>query len=250
MGSACDKREGLIGSSPSGQLQPMPTSPYGGAMPSSPIGGVRLYDATLAPAAVLRGKTVELRPLVAGDYDAWRAAIEANAESRREYDSDENGVLTRVATSKDTFEDHLAQLDALARDDRSYDFGIWRDGQLRGEAHLGAVLRGPTNSAMLGLWIDEELWGQGLAREVFVVLAQFGFEELGLHRIEAFVSPDNAAVRAALEKLVIRHEGTSQRLRFNGGRWQDQERYAITAEEWDERREELREAWVGTGGAG
>jgi ribosomal-protein-alanine N-acetyltransferase len=244
MGSACTKREGLIGTSPSGQLQPMPTSPYGAAMPSSPVGGVRLYDATLAPAAVLRGKTVELRPLVAADHQVWRAAIEANAESRREYDSDDDGVVAHVATSKDAFEEYLAQLDAQASNDRSYHFGIWRDDQLRGEAHLGGVLRGPTNSAILGLWIDEELWGQGIAREVFVVLSQFGFEELGLHRIEAFVSSDNAAVIAALEKLGIRHEGTSQRLRFNSGQWHDQERYAITAEEWDERRGELQEAWA------
>jgi ribosomal-protein-alanine N-acetyltransferase len=43
-------------------------------------------------------------------------------------------------------------------------------------------------------------------------------------------------VKGALRKAGIRSEGVAQRLREVNGEWRDHERYAITLEEWEERR--------------
>ena len=46
-----------------------------------------------------------------------------------------------------------------------------------------------------------------------------------------------------MEKLDIRDEGVAVRYLEINGTWEDHVRYAITAEEWAERREELIAAW-------
>jgi ribosomal-protein-alanine N-acetyltransferase len=47
-----------------------------------------------------------------------------------------------------------------------------------------------------------------------------------------------------MEKLEIRDEGTALRFLEINGIWEDHVRYAITAEEWNERRDELAQRWL------
>ena len=47
-----------------------------------------------------------------------------------------------------------------------------------------------------------------------------------------------------MEKLALREEGVALRYLEINGEWEDHVRYAITAEEWDERRQELQQAWL------
>ena len=81
--------------------------------------------------------------------------------------------------------------------------------------------------------------GHGLAPEATVVVLRFAFEELALHRIEVAIVPRNRASRRVVEKLELREEGVALRYLEIDGRWEDHVRYAITSEEWADRREEL-----------
>ena len=108
--------------------------------------------------------------------------------------------------------------------------------------------RSSFQNAYVGYWIDEALAGRGLMPEAVVVLARFAFEELGLHRLQISIIPRNAASRRVPEKLGLRDEGIAVRYLEINGIWEDHVRYAITAEEWDERREELERSWLGPGG--
>jgi ribosomal-protein-alanine N-acetyltransferase len=47
-----------------------------------------------------------------------------------------------------------------------------------------------------------------------------------------------------MEKLGIRDEGIALRYLEIDGAWEDHVRYAITTEEWTERRDELERAWL------
>ena len=121
-----------------------------------------------------------------------------------------------------------------------YGFGIFVDGNFGGEINLSSVQRGPFQSAYVGYWIDEKHAGNGYCPEAVVVLCRFVFEELHLHRVQIAIIPRNAASRRVVEKLDLRDEGVAVRyLEINGG-WEDHVRYAITAEEWAERRDELK----------
>ena len=58
------------------------------------------------------------------------------------------------------------------------------------------------------------------------------------------IIPRNRTSRRVVEKLGIRDEGVAVRYLEINGVWEDHVRYAITAEEWDERRDELEPGWL------
>ncbi len=65
-----------------------------------------------------------------------------------------------------------------------------------------------------------------------------------MHRLQISIIPRNRASRRVAEKLELRSEGVAHRYLEINGTWEDHIRYAITAEEWAERRGELLAAWV------
>ena len=79
--------------------------------------------------------------------------------------------------------------------------------------------------------------------ESVVVVCRFSFEELQLHRLQISIIPRNKASRRVVEKLNIREEGVAERYLEINGKWEDHVRYAITSEEWQERRDELLTTW-------
>ena len=79
--------------------------------------------------------------------------------------------------------------------------------------------------------------------EAVVVALWFSFEHAGLHRVQISIIPRNTASRRVVEKLGLREEGTALRYIEINGVWEDHLRFAITAEEWRQRRDELLAAW-------
>ena len=77
-----------------------------------------------------------------------------------------------------------------------------------------------------------------------MLVARFAFEELHLHRVQIAIIPRNTNSRRVMEKLGLRDEGIAVRYLEINGVWEDHVRYAITAEEWDDRREDLLTTWV------
>ena len=75
-------------------------------------------------------------------------------------------------------------------------------------------------------------------------MARFAFEDLALHRLQIAIIPRNRASRRVVEKLNLREEGVALRYLEIDGVWEDHVRYAITVEEWVERREDLLNTWV------
>jgi len=125
-----------------------------------------------------------------------------------------------------------------------YGFGIFVGGRFVGELTLSSIQRGPFQSASIGYWVDQAWAGQGLVPEAVVVTLRFAFEMLGLHRVEISIIPRNTASRRVVEKLDLRLEGVSERFLEIDGEWEDHVRYAMTAEEWQQRRLPLLAAWL------
>jgi ribosomal-protein-alanine N-acetyltransferase len=92
--------------------------------------------------------------------------------------------------------------------------------------------------------VDQALAGRGYVVEGVVAILRYGFESLGLHRMEAAIVPRNRASRRIAEKLGLREEGTSPRFLQIQGVYEDHVRYAITREEWDSRAAELAANWL------
>ena len=92
--------------------------------------------------------------------------------------------------------------------------------------------------------IDQRLAGNRYVPEAVVVLLRFAFEQLHLHRVEICIVPRNANSRRVVEVLALREEGVALRFLEINGVWEDHIRYAITAEEWQERSPALTANWL------
>jgi len=64
-----------------------------------------------------------------------------------------------------------------------------------------------SNRAMLGYDLAHGYWGQGIASEAVPAIIRFGFEQMGLNRIEASTIADNHESRQMLERLEFTLEG-------------------------------------------
>lgn len=193
----------------------------------------------------LLGRRVLLRALDAGDFEQWREVRRHNTDWLTKWEPRRIPGQADVIESRDAFS---ARCSARAREwqlGTGYGFGVFDfDGRFVGELNLSSVQRGPFQNAYVGYWIDERHAGRGYTPEALVVAARYAFDELGLHRLQVAIIPRNGASRRVVEKLALREEGVALRYLEINGVWEDHVRYAITAEEWDARRDELLGDWI------
>ena len=194
--------------------------------------------------ATLIGRRLVLRPLATGDFDQWREVRRRNEEWLTKWEPQ------RLPDGPDPVEDRqafAARCSARQREIQmgsGYGFGMFVEGYLAGEININSIHRGPFQSAYIGYWIDESRAGRGYTPEAMVLVLQFAFEQLMLHRLQIAIIPRNAASHRVAAKLGLRNEGTALRYLEINGVWEDHVRYGITAEDWTKRRDELLSAWV------
>ena len=63
------------------------------------------------------------------------------------------------------------------------------------------------NSAEVGYVLNPSFWGQGICAEALSKIIEFGFETLGLKRIEARFMEENFQSRRVMEKCNMKFEG-------------------------------------------
>ncbi|MFP5257229.1 MAG: GNAT family N-acetyltransferase [Acidimicrobiia bacterium] len=194
--------------------------------------------------STLIGRRVVLRPLVTEDFPAWQEVRRRNAGWLLKWEPKRQSGAPDPVESRDAFAVRCGARHRERQLGTGYGYGIFVDGHFAGEVNLSIVQRGPFQSAYLGYWIDEARAGQGYMPEAVVVVLRSAFEELRLHRVQISIIPRNGPSRRVVEKLGIRDEGVALRYLEINGVWEDHVRYAITAEEWEERREELLRTWV------
>lgn len=108
---------------------------------------------------------------------------------------------------------------------------ITYDGTFAGQLTVGNIIWGSARTAQVGYWIDEDYAGLGITPTVLAMAIDHCFFEVGLHRIEATIRPENVASRRVVEKLGFREEGIRRRCLHVDGGWRDHICYAVTTEE-------------------
>ena len=93
------------------------------------------------------------------------------------------------------------------------------------------ILRGAEEGEIWYL-VEPESWGKGIATGAVKHLLDFGFGDLGLHRIWATCLPDNPASARVLEKVGMRKEGFLVKNLKIHREWKSSFLYAMLAEEW------------------
>ncbi|MFB6436142.1 GNAT family N-acetyltransferase [Streptomyces sp. NPDC056411] len=180
-----------------------------------------------SPAYPIRTARLDLRPVTADDFPAIHAYQRLPEVCRYLYwgPLDEAGSRTSVATksTRTTLRasGDVLQLAVLVRGTGTLvgDVTFVLTSQAHRQGGIGYVFH-PDHS------------GHGYATEASRALLKLGFEELGLHRIQAELDGRNTASARLLERLGMRREGHLRENEFLDGEWTDEVIYALLAREW------------------
>jgi [ribosomal protein S5]-alanine N-acetyltransferase len=175
------------------------------------------------PTDELRTARLVLRDLTAEDFDAIHAYASDPEVCRFMVWGPNSPDETRVYLEE--------QLGALSTADRTvYNKAVVHAGAVIGCVEL-RILDRQRGRAEFGYVFQRQHWGQGYATEAAQALVGFGFEGLGLKRIEATCDPENHASARVLQKVGLTLEGRLPRhVKVRGG-WRDRLQFAQRAME-------------------
>ncbi|RKQ69265.1 ribosomal-protein-alanine N-acetyltransferase [Litorimonas taeanensis] len=154
------------------------------------------------------GGALTLRHPRWADYESWSHLRRDNKEWLAPWEPGwSDSHITRI-----TYRTHLSRYKKFVQTGKAYPFHVFYgvDETLIGACNLSHIERGSAQSARLGYWIGEKFARNGFARSSVEAVTRFGFETLGLHRIEAAVQPENLASISVLESQNFTREGISR----------------------------------------
>lgn len=102
-----------------------------------------------------------------------------------------------------------------------------QDERILGVININNIVRGSFLSASLGYYIGLGYDGQGYMGEALRLATTYAVQELGLHRLEANIQPDNARSIALVKANGFQYEGLSPGFLFIDGKWRDHERWTF-----------------------
>jgi ribosomal-protein-alanine N-acetyltransferase len=105
--------------------------------------------------------------------------------------------------------------------------------QIVGVINLNEIVMGAFQSAYLGYYGMANFSRTGLMTDALRAAVGYAFNELGLHRLEANIQPDNLASIALVRRVGFKQEGFSPRYLRIDGEWRDHERWALLADRLD-----------------
>jgi len=178
------------------------------------------------PATLVDG-SVCLRPLRQRDSRDWRTVRARNAEWLRPWEatSPEPAI-----DAPPTYSAMVRRLRNEARDGRTMPFVITFGGELVGQLTVGGISWGSLRSAHIGYWVDQRVAGRGIMPTAVAMATDHCFD-VGMHRMEINIRPENLASRRVVEKLGFRPEGLRPRYLHIDGDWRDHLSFALTVDE-------------------
>ena len=125
---------------------------------------------------------------------------------------------------------------ALGREERkSYEYAVFsrEDGAYIGFADIVLELKNEDGGvAEIGYFLLPDAWGMGYATEIAQTLISFCFQTLHLHRVCASCNGSNAPSERIMQKIGMVKEGLFRKVRYKNGKWEDELRYAVLADDW------------------
>jgi ribosomal-protein-alanine N-acetyltransferase len=174
-----------------------------------------LFD--VVPAELVTPR-LRLRALRDGDVDAVYAYA---------FDSEVARFLSWPAHSPRPFAQGLVQVITQPR------FLAWAITLPMADRAIGMIFLHSLNrehrKAEMAFNLARSFWGRGLTTEAARLVADFGFRQLGLHRIEATCMPENIASRRVLEKIGMQHEGRMRHSHRRYDGFHDMDLFALLA---------------------
>ena len=125
----------------------------------------------------------------------------------------------------------LAALRRAGRAGTMLPFVILYGGRFVGQLNVSNVVHGVLRSCTVGYWVDRDVAGRGVTPTALALAIDHCFADVGLHRVEVDIRPENEASIRVVEKLGLRREGYFERFLDIDGAWRDHVCFAVTSEE-------------------
>ena len=176
----------------------------------------------------LRSGKVGLRPLSLTDRRAWKEVRARNADWLKPWEAT---VPPGDSTAPKTFRALVRDLRRQAHESRALPFAVTIDDVFAGQLTVTNIVGGSARFASIGYWIDRAHAGHGYIPTAVAMASDYCLFEMGLHRIEIAIRPENQASLRVVEKLGFREIGYAPRYLHIDGDWRDHRLFAVTVEE-------------------
>jgi [ribosomal protein S5]-alanine N-acetyltransferase len=173
---------------------------------------------------------VELHPLRRRDANDWSRLRLANESWLSPWEPSST-VPWSVRHTPTAYRAMRRAVARRARMGTSVPFAIRVEGRLAGQVTIDNVVRGALRSGYLGYWIDRRVAGRGMASLAVALVCDHAFGDVGLHRVQADIRPENLPSQRLVERLGFRQEGLLRRYLDIDGDWRDHRAYALLAED-------------------
>ena len=182
---------------------------------------------------------VVLRPLKRADAEEFAEVRVANRDWLQPWDATLPGARVTGADvpggslreERAAFPSMRRALQQQARRGFALPFAIEIGGRFRGQVTAASIQWGSISSVPIGYWIDSRLAGRGLMPLAVAMTADACFFDLGLHRVEINIRPENSKSLRVVEKLGFRFEGVRRGYTHIAGNWADHRSYALLSDE-------------------
>ncbi|MCZ2392875.1 MAG: GNAT family N-acetyltransferase [Chitinophagales bacterium] len=109
--------------------------------------------------------------------------------------------------------------------------------------HIGNVKLGPIDwinrTSNYGLMLgDKKSWGKGYAQEAFILLLQYAFDKLNLHKVWDVATVSNVASIKANQKVGFTIEGNLKKHLYKNGKYEDGVILGLLAEDYYKNKDE------------
>lgn len=176
---------------------------------------------------ILTHGDLTLRPVRARDERAWAKARKANEDWLAPWD-----VADPYGQESQSFRAWARGFRKQGRLGTALPFVLEiGDDAFAGQVMASPITYGPARTAVIGYWISKAYAGRGYMPRAVALTCDYLFDELGIHRVEINVRPENTPSLRVVEKLGFPEEGRARGLLFIDGDWRDHRRFAMLAED-------------------
>lgn len=166
-----------------------------------------------------------IRPVTKEDYTAFVEGFGNCGKPKNRFDEQfDTDEMTR-----EWFGALVERREREAAADYAYKFQIFEKstGKSVGYCNVFPHYREDFQYGHIGYAIHNNYWGRGYATECVRGLVKLGFDDIGLHRLEAHVNLDNPASSRVLEKAGFTFECVRKGFIYEDGEWTDNKIYYI-----------------------
>lgn len=208
-------------------------------LPASPVWGRHPDELTLrfedpVGAGILRAipgredpALLVLRPLSFLDHERVATAREVDRDWLQPWEPTLPPTSTEYVQ---TVSEYRRSLERSHREGTALSMLMEIDGEIAGVVAVSQVHRGAALCASIGYWVAARHARRGLGAFAVASTIDLLIGELGLHRVEISVRPENVASLALCRKLGLREEGFKPRYLHINGEWADHVCFGIDAE--------------------